>query len=736
MLALLLSIQQPNIDTLNQLAKARDVAGLTAYLAEPPKQNPFSVLKTGGAYAAGQKGWAAIALNTPNGDRYIVFSTPIIEEDMGELLFSVNSAGKLTYIPEWDNRGVDLDSHDFDVRFDLPNHKLIASDHIKCHWTAKPRNHFFFRISPTYTVRSMTDSHGKPVPYQQAGGIVAVEPGSRSLDFKVKYDGTNLMPAFNKLIGPNEATLSGSVWYLTIARHPAPYDITLHCPGDWTAIAQGDGGLSGVAYGDSLSGGSSSERTFKFHNPLPVIWYSASEGPYKTIVDKINGREYATMSARMTDEQMHDQNLLNSEVVEFYSKSFMRYPFKRWTSLDSQAFSGGPGALEAYSFATYPGGLPDQDSHEPSHTWWGGILNNDYLHSLWNESFAVYSQGLFARNRASGNKQELAQAFGAVGDANSFYNAAPISDSGDPIGPAAAVLGYGKGGSVLHMLETEIGTESMIKCMSTWVHTNPSRHIGSWEDFEKVVDKVTGKDYTWFFDQWVRRPGYPQMSLSNVAWSNGTLTGMLTFKGDPYRINADLLMRMSDGSDHFVHIDTMQTKDADGYRFSAACPQQPSLISVDPWMHILRERGQDDYPSNIFDLLFSAKKFIDPSHADYLKPFQRGNTISTLPADLSGIFLIGSPETTPAMNALCDKVGFSVTGNKLTYNGTTIDLDHGGAVAIVDLENGKRCLIGLGKCNFRVDSGFAHICVFDEYGRPMRAKTDPVTVGPLTYRFP
>jgi len=728
-IAIALFFQHPDIQSLDQLAQRRDVAGLTAYLSSVPKHNPFSVLKTGGAYAAGRLGWHALPLTAQGGEKYVVFSTPLIEEDMGELLFKVDQSGKLTYVPESDDRGVAIDKHNFDIRFDLDNAKAIITDQIACH-RDKPlfglQSHFFFRISPTFTIRSIVDSHGAAVPYSQAGGIVSVQPRD-PMSYTVKYDGTTLMPAFDRQISDREATLSGAVWYLTIARQPAPYDATIHCRPDWTAIAQGD------LLSSSVSG---NEKILKFHNALPVVWYGASAGPYKTVVDNVNGHEFATMSASMTEDQMHLQNRYDAEVVDFYSSHFMPYPFKRWTALDSWQFHGGPGALEAYSFATYPGGLPEQDSHEPSHTFWGGILNNNYLQSLWNESFAVYCQGLFSRHRAGGNEEELAKAFGAVGDANPFYNSAPLNDSGDQIGPAAAALGYGKGSSVLAMLENEIGTETMIKCMSTWIRTNPSRHIGSWEDFEKVVDKVTGKDYTRFFDQWVRRPGYPAMSLSDVSWSNGSLSGKLTFQGDPYRIHTDLLMRMPDAADQYAQIDTTKLRDGNGYRFTVPCPHKPALISIDPWQKIMRIRKQDEYPPNIFDLLFDSKRFVDPAHKDFLKPLQRGDTLTSLPDDLSNVFVIGSPETTPEMKPLCDKVGFTVNGNKLTYRGTTVDLDHGGAIALVDLDNGNRCLIGLGKCDTRVDSGYARLCVFDETGRPLRLSTDPVTTGPLTYSFP
>ena len=82
--------------------------------------------------------------------------------------------------------------------------------------------------------------------------------------------------------------------------------------------------------------------------------------------------------------------------------------------MDSTQFRQGVGALEAYSFATYPaGGVPFFDTHEPAHTWWGGIINNDYLASIWNEGFADYSMVLFKRDQPIGDMPERQRAYAA-----------------------------------------------------------------------------------------------------------------------------------------------------------------------------------------------------------------------------------------------------------------------------------------------------------------------------------
>ena len=89
----------------------------------------------------------------------------------------------------------------------------------------------------------------------------------------------------------------------------------------------------------------------------------------------------------------------------------------------------------------------------------------------------------------------------------------------------------------------------------------------------------------------------------------------------------------------------------------------------------------------------------------------------------------------PMMLDLCHRAGFDVMGDKLTYGSTTIDLNHGCALAIVDLGGGKRCLIGLGKTRVAADTGRAQVAITDDLGRFLRGKTEPKTSGNLTFKL-
>ncbi|PMW84813.1 hypothetical protein C1X33_33855, partial [Pseudomonas sp. GW460-E13] len=92
------------------------------------------------------------------------------------------------------------------------------------------------------------------------------------------------------------------------------------------------------------------------------------------------GRSYGMWSARVPVGQMRPIAALYASIIQFYER-FAPYPFSQYGGLDSETYGGG--AMEAYSYATYGGGLPSEDPHEPAHTWWGGLINNTYFHSFW-----------------------------------------------------------------------------------------------------------------------------------------------------------------------------------------------------------------------------------------------------------------------------------------------------------------------------------------------------------------
>jgi hypothetical protein len=505
--------------------------------------------------------------------------------------------------------------------------------------------------------------------------------------------------------------LTNDYWYPMVNRMPTTYEITVVKPdSDWTVVAQGNyiGKETGVKQPGEM-----------FKMDLPDVYWSLTVLKTKHVSEKFDGRTLQMWSPRVDPIRMEIQPKLYAPIIRLFDKNFGPFPFDSYGALDSPAYGGG--ALEAYSYATYGGGLPAEDAHEPSHTWWGGILPNTYLKSFWNESFANWSSGYFSREVPIGNTLDRREAFQTVSLAQQDYNDATLMNSGVLAGTAGGSLGYGKGALVLAMLEQLIGTTNLVECMHEWVMTHPKGEPAEWEEFESVVVRRMAQfQLQDFFDDWFKRPGFAFVTLEGGKFSNGKFEGKLKWNGKRFRMPIDLWFENKGGG---MQVQTLDTKIVDEVgRFTMPLFSfRPSKVYFDPYHRALRVGSAPKFAS-FAETTAGFQVVRDSNHPEYLQ-----ESISSGDGKLDSLdkkFLIGHPSTMPELKQLCAKVGFSVNGDILTYLGTTINLKSAAAVAVIDLGDGKKCAIGLGTCRMEPNIGHAYIGIVDDLGRMLRGKTN------------
>lgn len=712
---LLLSLsgsQALDVREIDRLAQARDVKGLEKFV---DGEAPLSVLRTNGAYEAGRFGWHAVELNALSGNRYIVLTTPLTGEDVGELLFHVSLENRLRYIPESDPFGMKILREDLTADFDLPQSvaKFVARVDLAMlppvgtpgiAGPLLPRQGFILRLGPNFKVSGVNGPDGKAAPFAQAGGIVFVDVPRASGTYTLTYSGILHRPQYAGSIDAEHIQLTNEFWYPSIARGPAPYTLSAKVPDNWIAVGQGER--------KEVEG-----RTL-FSMRLPTSVWSFSAEPFKTFsrTDK-NGRGYDVYSRRLTEAQMRLQTELFEPILAFYERSFAPYPFARWGAADVKSYGGG--ALEAYNFATYGiGFIPSEDAHEPSHTWWGGIMPNTYLKSFWNESFAVWSEGLYLRNVPIGNVAARREAFADLAEAQGSYNRVPISSGSAFIGPDAGALGYGKGGHVLAMLEQLLGTDRMLEGCREWIKGHPKGEPAEWEEFEVTMLRLYPTlDLKSFFDDWLRKPGVADVQVKSLKWEGNQLAG--TMNPSPWRMPLEFVLVSPTGTFERRMLDT-RTVAADGSFALSSGIGKPARVLFDPY-HLALRRGSVAPETGFFSAIRGFKVYRDAAVPNYLE--LRGAKVTELPSDLDRVVLIGHPRTTPAMTPLLAKLGMTVAGDTLTWRGTSIDLRQAGAVAIVDLGGGKRCALALGTTSEQPNVGRASVALFDPLGRFLNGVT-------------
>ncbi|MBX3110754.1 MAG: hypothetical protein KF857_01990 [Fimbriimonadaceae bacterium] len=705
-----LSLARPGADVaqLDDWATKRDIASIGA-VASPEAAKALTPVKVNGAYGGGSKGWHALSLVAPaGGQSYVVFTSPQTCEDYGDLVFTW-ADGKLTrYIPESDVLGVRAVHEDLDIRFEPTKRTahIVADVRVSREATAGPS--FFLRISPNYRVKSVT-REGQTVPYAQAGGVVALPtPHEPSAVFRVAYDAVVDQLGFAGAIRDDEALLTNDYFWLHTGRLPLTHTTTAHVPADWEVMAMGEPVSSKTVGG---------EKTVVTKMDLAVSYLSFSAGKYKVARKKVNGIEFFVASTKMTDEEMRLQLELMPQVTKDLSR-YGRYPFSRWGAVDSTLYVGG--ALEAYSFATYGHGwLPDDDRHEPSHTWFGGMLSNTYLKSFWNESFADYAGPRSARRSSLGNAVEQDRAFLTHPSPGRLWDTATCRDSGAQKGAVGSELGYGKGGFVLQQLELEMGPEAMDSALAHWVADRKNGTPSEWDDFERSL----GDNWKWFFSQWLDRTGWPEVKFTDARYGDGRVSLDYEFTGQPYRMTLEVWVEdAKGGSLHKFTVGGEGRESKGTVHFAVAA--KPDLVVVDPYRRTLASRRSGAGAPLTFAASMRFKSVVDSRHADWAEK----GTPQMVDDDLDHVKLVGHPDTMPALKPVLEKAGVAFFGDTFTFKGQRFDLKDYSVVGVVQT-GGKTTAFQVGGLRRDAVVGDAAVAVVDKLGRFIRGTTHPVRTG-------
>lgn len=192
----------------------------------------------------------------------------------------------------------------------------------------------------------------------------------------------------------------------------------------------------------------------------------------------------------------------------------IRVPF---SGLENQTLIGHSGRYEKTAF-----GWNWLFNHEFSHEWFANQLSNANYDDLWlHEGLGSYAQPLIAEF-LGGELDYMAQ---LRSQRNGIRNEQPLVSGrersekevyADPTGPRGDI--YPKGSWVAHTLRKLIGDEAFFTSIRTLVYGRPdpmpgnfTPQFGTTQGFLQIVNRVTGKDYKWFFDVYLYHAALPKV---------------------------------------------------------------------------------------------------------------------------------------------------------------------------------------------------------------------------------
>ncbi|GGM70183.1 leucyl aminopeptidase [Thermogymnomonas acidicola] len=159
-------------------------------------------------------------------------------------------------------------------------------------------------------------------------------------------------------------------------------------------------------------------------------------------------------------------------------------------------------------------------AHEIAHQWFGNLVTMEWWNDLWlNESFATFMsykviEREFPEMAATEDMVRLRTQSALMGDA--LRSSHPIqADVKDPseIAQIFDEISYGKGASILRMIESFIGEEKFRDGIRNYLKEHMYGNARG-SDLWNSLEKASGKPVTRIMEAWIREKGYPVLTVS------------------------------------------------------------------------------------------------------------------------------------------------------------------------------------------------------------------------------
>ena len=218
------------------------------------------------------------------------------------------------------------------------------------------------------------------------------------------------------------------------------------------------------------------------------------------------------------------------EMIEFYSKKLgYDYPWAKYAQMVGRDYVSGAmenttATLHGESAQQKPGDLIDENkwedviAHELFHHWFGDLVTAESWSNLTvNESFANYSEYLWEEYKYGKDNADyhlMNDLSGYINNPGLFKKDLVRFDYASREDVFDAVT-YNKGGGILHMLRNYLGDDAFFAGLNDYLKSNEYQN-GEAHQLRLSLEKVTGKDLNWFFNQWYFGSGNPKLNYTST----------------------------------------------------------------------------------------------------------------------------------------------------------------------------------------------------------------------------
>lgn len=325
----------------------------------------------------------------------------------------------------------------------------------------------------------------------------------------------------NPWIGVSCESDGASIWWPckdVTNDEPDSVFMSISVPKGLTAVCNGQRlpNAEGRLYRDVWDGNNESRKNYDTHhwlvtypiNPYNVTVYVGQFSHLQdSMVSSVTGRtlkmDYYVLPSNIEKAKTHFQQA--KAQLQFFEVKFGEYPWYRdGYKLIEAPYSG----MEHQSAIAYGSGYKNTGDgfdyiilHESAHEWWGNAITASDLSDVWlQEGFATYSEALYVEKTQGKNaylsylhfyRLFIRNKWPVTGPQNRRYFYFRNSDC------------YQKGAWILHTLRNTIQNDSLFFGILKDYYAKYRYTTCTSQDFIRMVNEKTGKDYSNFFQQYL-----------------------------------------------------------------------------------------------------------------------------------------------------------------------------------------------------------------------------------------
>ncbi len=433
------------------------------------------------------------------------------------------------------------------------------------------------------------------------------------------------------LIDERGIYLAGSTfWAPYVQDQMITYDISVSLPAGWRSVSQGERTQSQDKDNAHLD-------TWAVDSPTEEIYLIAAEfTEYSYTVGAVEAMAFL----RTPDPTLANTYLeTTAQYLEMYRNLVGPYPYSKFALVENywETGYGMPSfTLLGSEIIRFPFILHSSYPHELLHNWWGNGVFVDFETGNWCEGLTAYmADQLVAEQRQQGaeyRRSILQRYTDYVDESNDF----PLTQFRSRYNAPSEAVGYGKSSMTWNMLRETVGDDMFVRGFQTFYRDNKFKTAG-FNDIRKSFEKVSGKDLTTFFDQWVKRTGSLVLELQNTKVQKNGDAYALSFdiaqtqKGGAYEVDIPVAVYTKDSA--VVHKVAMSEK---MQSFTLNLDDTPLSVVVDPEFDLFRRLDYSEVPPSL-SKMFGADQIllVLPANADADRR-ARYDALSTLWASEQG----------------------------------------------------------------------------------------------------